>query len=336
MEKVIFDTNLIRNIDAKTFLGGRQELEKFAKVARLVFPDIVIEEIKRQKRRKLKDKKRSFLDNPFHWLKELDRDETSSFDIEAHISSLEESEELEYDVIKLTDYSILEQMKELALNKRPPFEAGEGTDKGFKDTYIYFTVLEYLQAIPDKTIFVCTKDGKLKEAFEKHPNIIVVQGYADFIENSSVIFYDDYFIGKLKAEVHSAIGKESIINYWVNINENQVLLVRTDDGNYVVEIDSGEIVATDHVDAYAEAINNLINSGSFASTHSAIGLLHPYIHFLSDDEITRILEATSTNEQIYWIINDEDVKQFIGTLYESKKGILSSEIETMIEELLSQ
>ena len=61
MEKVIFDTNSVRNTEPKQFLGGRSELEKFAKVAELVFPDIVIEEIKNQKRRNLESKKDSFL-----------------------------------------------------------------------------------------------------------------------------------------------------------------------------------------------------------------------------------------------------------------------------------
>jgi len=72
MEKVIFDTNFIRNTEPKQFLGGRSELEKFAKVAELVFPDIVIEEIKNQKRRSLEKNKTSFLGNPFHWLRKLD------------------------------------------------------------------------------------------------------------------------------------------------------------------------------------------------------------------------------------------------------------------------
>jgi len=65
MEKVIFDTNFIRNTEAKHFLGGRSELEKFAKVAELVFPDIVIEEIKNQKRKNLEKNKSSFLSNPY-------------------------------------------------------------------------------------------------------------------------------------------------------------------------------------------------------------------------------------------------------------------------------
>ncbi len=140
MEKVIFDTNFVRNTKPRQFLGGRVELEKFAKVAELVFPDIVIEEIKNQKRGRLEKNKTSFLSNPFHWLKNLDFDETKNFDIESHLSELEGNETLEYSVIKLSDTSVLEQMKEMALKKLPPFEAGDNTDKGFKDACIYFGI----------------------------------------------------------------------------------------------------------------------------------------------------------------------------------------------------
>lgn len=334
MEKVIFDTNFIRNTEAKHFLGGRSDLEKFAKVAELVFPDIVIEEIKNQKRKNLESKKDSFLKNPFHWLRNLDRDDTQNFDIEFHISELETNETLKYSVIKLTDYSVLEQMKELALKKLPPFETADNTDKGFKDACIYFTTLEYLQTIPDKMIFVCCKDGRLKEAFNKHPNIIVIESYDDFLQNSITRFYDDYFIEKLQSEVHADIKKEHIIDYWFNTNENRVLLVEVDGEKYAVEVDSGEIVAFEKTAVYSEAIDTLINSGAFATTHSAIEALNPYINFLSDDEILNIFIACIDNSQIWQIMTDEDVKQFVSTLYEKKKGLLSSEQATGIKNRL--
>jgi len=325
MEKVIFDTNFIRNTEAKHFLGGRSDLEKFAKVAEVVFPDIVIEEIKNQKRKSLEKNKSSFLSNPFHWLRNLDRDDTQNFDIESHISELKTNETLPYCVIKLTDYFVLEQMKELALKKLPPFEAGDNTDKGFKDACIYFTTLEYLQSIPDKMIFVCCKDGRLQEAFQKHPNIIVIDSYDSFIQNSITRFYDDYFIEKLQSEVHADISKDHIVDYWFNTNENRVLLIEVDDEKHVVEVDSGEIVAFEKVAAYSEAIEQLINAEAFATTHSAIEALSPYINFLSDDEILKIFQACIDNSQIRLIMTDDDVKQFVSRMYEKKRGLLSPE-----------
>lgn len=336
MEKVIFDTNFIRNTEAKHFLGGRSELEKFAKVAELVFPDIVIGEIKNQKRKNLEKNKSSFLSNPFHWLRKLDHEETRSFDIESHITELEESETIKHSVIKLSDYSVLEKMKELALRKQPPFEAGDNTDKGFKDACIYFTTLEYLQSIPDKSVFACCKDGRLKEALQKHPNIIVVESFDEFVRNSITRFYDDYFVEKLKSDVHADITKDHITDYWININENQVLLIEFDNEKYVVEVDSGEIIAFETVSTFANSIKNLIDSCSFATTHSAIENLTPYLPYLSDDEILKIFNASLDNSQIRMIITDDDVKQFISTIYESKKDILPSDIADSIKYRLEE
>ncbi len=342
MEKVIFDTNFIHNKDAKYFLGGRSELEKFAKVAELVFPDIVIEEIKNQKRRSLLSKKQSFLDNPFHWLSKLKKDDTNSFDIDAHINDLENNEKIKYSIIYLKDSDkALREMKQLALAYEPPFgkinkDDKKNTDKGFKDACIYFTTLEYLQTIPDKMIFVCCKDGRLKEAFGKHPNIIVIDSYDGFIQNSITRFYDDYFIEKLQSEVHPDISKEHIVDYWININENRVLLVEVEGEKYAVEVDSGEIVAFEKVAAYSEAIDDLINSGAFAATHSAIEALNPYIHFLSDDEILKILAAANSNNQISLIIGNEDVKQFVSTLYDRKRELLPTEIAASIKNRLEE
>ncbi|MBF0275288.1 MAG: DUF4935 domain-containing protein [Nitrospinae bacterium] len=340
MEKVIFDSNFIRNTEAKYFLGNRSELEKFTKVVEIILPSIVIEEIKQQKRRNITSKKQSFLENPFHWLKNLNRDETNNFDIDAHIDSLEKKEKINYQVIKLTDNSALERIKELALAYKPPFaklnkDDKKNTDKGFKDAYIYLTILEYLQSIPDKNVFVCTSDDRLKEALEKEANIIVIKDYNDF-ENYTISKYQtDYFIEKLQSELQqSNIFKGSIVGYWVNINENDVLLIEASDEKYAVEIDSGEIVASEKVGTYAEKISNLLHSGAFATTHSAIEALNPYAHFLSDDEIVRILEATIDNSQISAIIRDEDVKQFISTLYEKKNEMLNLELKAGIKESL--
>ena len=51
-EKVIFDTNIVRNTDINTFLVGRTELEQFLQDVDIVIPETVVQEIKRQKKTK--------------------------------------------------------------------------------------------------------------------------------------------------------------------------------------------------------------------------------------------------------------------------------------------
>ncbi|MDD2656433.1 MAG: PIN domain-containing protein [Patescibacteria group bacterium] len=334
IEKVIFDTNTLRNTEPKTFLGGRDELKKFSEVSEIIFPDIVIDELKHQKRKSLEKSKSSFLSNPFHWLINLNEQETQNFDNDAHISQLEINEDIKYFVIQLTDYTVLEKIKDLAINKLPPFEDSDGTDKGFKDAYIYFTILEYLQSLGDKYIFVCTKDGRLKEALEKHQNIKVIEDFESFKKQSISSFYDDYFIQKLKNEVNNDISEDNILDFWMSINGNQILLIELNNEEIVVEIDTGEIISVENKIFYEVFINELIGSASFASTHQMVSNLFKYKNYFSEKEIINILEASITNSQISIIIKDSDVKQFISDLFEAKKEILTVEIRDSLEYLL--
>ena len=129
IEKIIFDTNIIRNIEPKTFLWWRETLKQFEKVSELVFPDIVVDELKYQKLRQLEEQKSKFLANTFHWLKWLNENETKEFDNLDYINQLEASEDINYSKIELKDFSILKNIKELALKKQAPFEKWNWTDK---------------------------------------------------------------------------------------------------------------------------------------------------------------------------------------------------------------
>ena len=140
-EKVIFDTNTVRNEGSpNTFLGGRAELKKFEKVADIIFPEIVVDEIRSQKKKNLISKQSSFIENIFHKLRGIDENETKSFNIDDFILKLEADEDISYSTIRLKNYSsLLPKMKYMAINNEPPFE--KKSDKGFKDAYIYFSIL---------------------------------------------------------------------------------------------------------------------------------------------------------------------------------------------------
>lgn len=332
-EKVIFDTNTVRNTEINTFFGGRKELEHFVQEADIIIPFTVIEEIKRQKRVALKSKKESFISNPFHTLSGIKEEETKSFDIDAYIEYLMNNETIPFEVIDLKNNGVLPQIKELALFKKPPFEPNDNTDKGFKDALIYFTVLEYLDEIPNKYIFICAKDNLLGEAFKKHPNVIVIKDYNEFKLHSISQFYDPYFIEKINDELQITITKENIIEYWYNIVENKVVLIEFEGNEFIIETDSGEIISYCNRNDFLSSIDDLVNSNRFLFTHRAIAKLKPFINYLSNEEINRIFESSFANEDIWRIINDQDVKEFIGDLYDSKKDLITnSDVSNFLKE----
>lgn len=339
IEKVIFDTNILRNTEPEHFLGGRDILTKFLQSAEIVIPDIVIDEIRNQKRKKLEENKSKFLSNPFHWIRGVNKEETQAFDIEDHITELQDKEEIGYTLIELTDYSILKIMKELALRKLPPFEDADSTDKWFKDAYLYFTVLEYLQKITDKYIFVCTKDTRLTEAFQKHSNIRVIKDYEEFKDQSITWLIDSYFLEKLSETFHILITLDDILDYWNNIDGDQILLIQVEEKIMVVKIEEREVVTFQNTKEYKPLIEELICSQSYSETHKIakwfLSNSSNGIMWFSDDDIESIFQALFDNDQIsgaYWY----SVKEFYLKLFEGKSSILKPELRKKMQELIDK
>ena len=163
---VMFDTSVARNEDLKDFYGLSDTWKGISnmKNVKLCIPQMVVDEIKAQKIRKFnKDKKES------------------EKNINERINQLLKREN--YIIIDIKNTDILYEMYELAVNYKPPFEKhddfkisetekrkkGRG-DKGFKDAYIYFTILEYANNNPNDKILFYVNDNRLLEAFDNLKN----------------------------------------------------------------------------------------------------------------------------------------------------------------------
>lgn len=326
--KAIFDTNSIRNADSVAdFLGGRSELERFLKVSEIIIPDIVIDEIKCQKRKHLVSKRDSFLSNPFHFLRKIDEEKTKNFDIDKWISELAAGEKLPYITINLTRTNGLDEIKRLCLGNLPPFE--ENSDKGFKDAYIYLTITDYLNSLKDENVFVVTKDERLKMAFNGNGRVTVVKDYEEFEKHIDIYFREEYFINRLKEEISENITSDSIEDIWLNANENWVIRLSCDEKTYHVEVDfsSREIISSTDFN-FSEGVSGLIISGSFRTAHSFIEMIKDYTQYFSDQEIQNLIEAATNNDQIYSIATDEDVKEFFALIFKAKSQIIPEEIKT--------
>lgn len=71
-----------------------------------------------------------------------------------------------------------------------------------------------------------------------------------------------------------------------------------------------------HIAAKNAAINELVASSSFATTHHAIARLGQYREFLTAIDAIRLFGAAFDNQQIKWIIPDDDVNRFYLQLLE--------------------
>ena len=335
MYKIIFDTNFLKNDGFETFLGNAKNIKEFKKHCEILIPDIVIDEIKQQKVENFNKKKSELEQNPVYKKFISKNNALSKINIDEHIKVLQDKDNISYKVIYLSKPDgILEKIKDLALKNLPPFK--EKKDEGFKDSYIYFTILEYIEDQKDK-IFVATKDGKLQEALEKHKNIVIVQNYKDFESNIIEQYKDDYFIDKLKESlINEAIVADDIIELWKNSSGNDILVVKTDSSRNILEIDSREIINTATYSEYKKYIQMLIYSNSFAETHSAIKKIQDYIQYFSNNDVEKIFNASVNNDQIRYIADDEDVKEFLLSLYKSNENLADEEFKNLIEQLKNE
>jgi hypothetical protein len=123
----------------------------------------------------------------------------------------------------------------LCLGNHPPFD--KSSDKGFKDAYIYLTILDYLLPLTDEKAFLISRDGRLKEAFDENDQIKVVENFDEFEKYLDTYFKEPYFISRLKEEISDEITKEDIKDSWLNSNENWVLKLVVWDKTYFIEVD---------------------------------------------------------------------------------------------------
>lgn len=209
--KIFFDTNIIRNSEGvEYFLGGRQELERFKKVSEIMIPNIVITEVKNQRRKHFKAKRDSFFDNPFFKLMGLDEKRISDEKIEKWIEQLEVKEKIEYTKVSVKDRDILPEIFELASNNLPPFEVEN--DKGFKDALIYFTILQYVEENPSDQVYFICRDGRLGEAFKDNEKVKVFKSYEEYEKHQKDYFTDNYFIERLEQQLKEEQGYQEILD----------------------------------------------------------------------------------------------------------------------------
>ena len=80
-------------------------------------------------------------------------------------------------------------------------------------------------------------------------------------------------------------------------------------------------------------IADLANSPNFGETHRVIARLRTFSDFTSA-EANDILNAAITNTQVYWIINDEDVRRFLEQVVTGREAAIAPESLKRLRNLL--
>lgn len=334
MEKVIFDTNKLRSTKSLThFFGNREELERFQNVAEIIIPDLVLEEIKIQKKKHFEEEKLKLMENSCAEL--INAEELlEKLNINALVLEVFGAETIRYTTISITETSCLEQMKHLALHNQAPFDLS--SDRGFKDAYILFTIQEYLKSITDEMVFIATCDSRLAEALSKHPKVKIIGDFRDFELNRATFFSEPYFLESLSVYLEQSVTAGNLLRVGFNPKSNWLVEVAVEDEffgelNYLVEVDyvSKEILGK-YTGRLSKHVHAFKTSGSFAETKTHISALRSNVSYLFLREAIEMLEVSLDNNQIYWIAEDSPVRGFIRTLFEKCSSKLEDNLKVRI------
>ena len=250
-DAVFVDTNQLRHEGAEGFFGNLSALEQLARVADLHIPVIVIEEIKWQKRRKLRSELDKFKSNYFFQQVEANADAMEAH-IEQRIEELYQAAaaEIEFTECPLVeDLQHLSHLQSLSLEKLAPFDLSG--DKGFKDACIYLTIKQFLDSTDDE-VFLLSNDGRLGDAFATNDRVHVLKSADAFFDNRSSYFREEYFLERLSGAFNEEYQEDGANIALVAADIRSVVMNDDDEWLITVQSDAASFLAV--VDFYSREV----------------------------------------------------------------------------------
>lgn len=293
---MFFDTNAIDcSTEYSAFFGShRSNIEKISSLADIKIPWMVYKEVLMHKRKHFegergKIKKASLLRHVDFDVRKLD--ELVYDDVE---KCMLDQESIPYEVVELRDpNSAFLEICTLVLGNKAPFD--KGTDKGFKDACIVKTVDQFIAREHPEKCYLVSSDSRICDYYSEHSDS-GVETVCDVKE--AYLAVQKWIAEKSRSEDIVEDGQ---------INEK----LDDDNDSYVKGID------------LSPAISRLCQSGSFAATHAAIEALRGYYSELTSIDKRKLLFAAADNQQINWILMDEDVADFYKGIFADEQGCLS-------------
>lgn len=293
---VIVDTNMARNENSfSLLLGNRSQLESISSRARLLIPEVVVDEIVAQKRmafqKELALLKRSgvlkLIGSP-----DIDFSSIAFDDIEHEIRN---DQSIEYGILPLppADFA-LPMIYRWAMAHSAPFE--EKNDKGFKDACIVASIEYYLQQTkPKEPVVLCTDDNRMLSYFKGRNDILAINDLGKAVESEprATALPEHVDTGTCEAGTSASVTASSEIS---------------------------------------SLITELRNSTSFQATHGIIKKLNNHRQSFSVSQELEILDAAISNQQVSWILKDDDVCDFIKPIFlRHKDDLVDSDYRLYID-----
>lgn len=293
MPDVVVDTNCAHS-ESSIFelLGNREELSEITEIATLLIPDIVIDELIQQKRRLFEKMQREFTNHRFIKLTGSDVEQFKQMSFENYEKDLREDQSICFETLSFEpNGDLLERARKLAITNAAPFE--KDSDKGIKDYLIACEIEQYVKKRNSKdTIYVLSRDDRLTLYLDSLDGVKVISNSKD-----------------LKDELFGSKNGESIEDSPTQSEDQTPKAMQPSTAKKEIR----------------DLLTTYESSGSYQETHSVVSQLSPLVGELSDDDFHDILVFTVNNDQILWIIKDQDVYDFVLPIFRKYGSTLTDE-----------
>lgn len=243
LDYIYLDTNAIRNVGLNHFFGKTKDLRRIHDLAEIIVPQMVCDEIRKQKRKTWEKELAGVKKGMFYRFMNGSDEVFNQFseyliDTEERLyqNSQEDFHHKKID-LDISNPEHLPNIIEMSMQNKPPFN--KDSDKGIKDTIIYLTIIEHMRNLsPEDDVFVWTSDGRLKEAFEEHENVEIIDSVDSYLSLREGYFRESYFIGRLREELEDDGIQSNAVKATLNEKE----------GIWTIEISSSNEVRKVEVD----------------------------------------------------------------------------------------
>lgn len=317
---VVFDTNSCY-VDRthQIFLGNKSLLKEISEHATLIIPQIVIDELIQQKIEGTTQNIKELRSNPLLPALGFDLARLDKVVETEHVNQLQVLEDLPYEVIDINDpVKTYSKIREWVIPGNPPFnkrtENGKNnSDKGLKDAFIACSIDELLDLDEYDKYYLACEDGRLKEYYKDNSRIscLKTDEILDLIKKE---FFDEYTLDVVNNELEQLQVKYK--NSFFNINSDVIGHFEGDENSLLIAFDasSKEIIGTIEKKSITH-IDTLAASESYDRTHEVVAEITENIEYYSQSQLKEIKKALLTNDQIYAIGTDEDIKGLASRIF---------------------
>jgi len=219
-----------------------------------------------------------------------------------------------------------------------------GKAQSIGDRYIWETLLT---RVPDGDLFIISKDGDYASPLTMDRNTRPLAYLADewteskgggrltiFRTINEVVGYYKNIQNQPDVAIAIAAEAHAVPDVPELVNDEEGLIPEAIAPEVEGDVPQQAVVPARPRDEIDAAILQLVDSGNFTTTHSAVANLNTFLQHLTKQDAERLFRAANDNSQIRWIISDEDVNDFYLSLVTKWVTEVNQELADSIIELL--